>query len=760
MSTQTAETYTLVVVRVPVASRETAAARLAEAFNVDPEVALQIVKSAPIRFLTDVTKAELQAIRPRLHEVSRAGLEFKITLEPNPKIPKVNWPVRPKLTEGASSVQLQPVLDALRGADVEEETLDTGKHIVRCKCCQRVFIYRKLGKRRARAAARPVVARPLSRKSASRVEAALAGDAPAPAPPLEPGLEPPGGAVPAAAGDVAEERPAAAVPTPAEAKEAPAPAGAPEAVAEPGSKPVIPDEEKAPAPATVEEKAEAKVAKQAEAEAPAAEKGKAEAPVAGATSEVAAAPIEPDIELEPEREDETAAEAVGPSIAAGSVPEPAKPTPVPVAPPPPAGISAALPEQAPVKPPEKPAEKPAAAQFAASPLSLLKPKEVVLKLKGAPEPIAPQGAGPQVIHGLPQLYPQQPEAPAPAPSPAPPPAGPPHAGIPRPAARLVSPTVRLSAEEIARAAKSSSRVPTITTRLPQSGAAPAVPAAPAAPTPVAPAAPARRPMPTVPAAVRISTGTTGRFPVPPAVRAASSGGGSLPPIFAPVAPDSSALPPATAPPDAPARRPMPTVPAAVRISTGTTGRFPIPSAVRPPSAGLGVPPATPPVQRPVPVAFPAVVAPPPVKAAPPAPVPPAPPAAVIPASVKSAPPDSSSRLPVPPASAPKSPAAETADRLVEVPSGLPQAADEAQERPAGHESFNVFLSQISSEEKRAQAVKLICEVRKCSEEEARELTTRSMIPVLKDVSKSEAERVLHRFRMIKVAGRMTLARKS
>jgi ribosomal protein L7/L12 len=94
---------------------------------------------------------------------------------------------------------------------------------------------------------------------------------------------------------------------------------------------------------------------------------------------------------------------------------------------------------------------------------------------------------------------------------------------------------------------------------------------------------------------------------------------------------------------------------------------------------------------------------------------------------------------------------------VEVPSGIvTSVADTGAAQP---ETFNVFLSQITGEEKRAEAVKLISEIRKCPIDEARELVTRSMIPLLKDVPKSEAEVVLHRFRSIKVAGRMTLARK-
>lgn len=69
--------------------------------------------------------------------------------------------------------------------------------------------------------------------------------------------------------------------------------------------------------------------------------------------------------------------------------------------------------------------------------------------------------------------------------------------------------------------------------------------------------------------------------------------------------------------------------------------------------------------------------------------------------------------------------------------------------------YSVFLSRIPTPEKQVQAAKLICDVRKVPLAEAKELASRMVIPVLKDVAKEEAESVLEKFKKIKVAGRMT-----
>jgi hypothetical protein len=283
--------------------------------------------------------------------------------------------------------------------------------------------------------------------------------------------------------------------------------------------------------------------------------------------------------------------------------------------------------------------------------------------------------------------------------------------------------------------------------------------------PAAPAAPH-----SVPAPVRATTGMTGRFQIPAAMR----------PIGAPPASESPAAPSAPATPAAAAPHP---IPAPVKATTGMTGRFQIPAAIRPvgaPATPAATPPAADPAAGGAPRPMARLVSPTVkmtaadiAKAAAPARAPtttvpvqaPKPPATAAPAASPVAAPVKSpavttSRIPVQGGARPAAPAQPgAADRFVEVPSGLVPAVGEKPDSVAP-DSYNVFLSQISSEEKREDAAKLLVEIRKCTIDEARELVTRSMIPVSKDVSKSDAEVVLHRFRMIKVAGRMTLAKKT
>jgi ribosomal protein L7/L12 len=86
---------------------------------------------------------------------------------------------------------------------------------------------------------------------------------------------------------------------------------------------------------------------------------------------------------------------------------------------------------------------------------------------------------------------------------------------------------------------------------------------------------------------------------------------------------------------------------------------------------------------------------------------------------------------------------------------------EAAAAPSGGtgDTFNVFLSKITSNDKKEQAAKLISEVKACPIEEARELAGRLIIPLLKDVAKADAESALNKFKSIKVTGRMTISRK-
>jgi ribosomal protein L7/L12 len=75
--------------------------------------------------------------------------------------------------------------------------------------------------------------------------------------------------------------------------------------------------------------------------------------------------------------------------------------------------------------------------------------------------------------------------------------------------------------------------------------------------------------------------------------------------------------------------------------------------------------------------------------------------------------------------------------------------------PADGELYNVFLSKITDTSKRDKAAELIAKVKGCTGSEAKELTTRLVIPLAKNVSKAKAEDILNQFKKLKIFGRMT-----
>src|SRR5205814_262635 len=70
--------------------------------------------------------------------------------------------------------------------------------------------------------------------------------------------------------------------------------------------------------------------------------------------------------------------------------------------------------------------------------------------------------------------------------------------------------------------------------------------------------------------------------------------------------------------------------------------------------------------------------------------------------------------------------------------------------PADGELYNVFLSKISDTSKRDKAAELIAKVKGCSGAEAKELTTRLVIPLAKNVAKAKAEDILNQFKKMKI----------
>ena len=70
------------------------------------------------------------------------------------------------------------------------------------------------------------------------------------------------------------------------------------------------------------------------------------------------------------------------------------------------------------------------------------------------------------------------------------------------------------------------------------------------------------------------------------------------------------------------------------------------------------------------------------------------------------------------------------------------------------------LSRIGDPDKKDKAAELIAEIKGCPLDEAQRLTDRTIIPVLKGVSREVAEYHLDKFKRFKIAGRVTTRQRS
>ena len=89
------------------------------------------------------------------------------------------------------------------------------------------------------------------------------------------------------------------------------------------------------------------------------------------------------------------------------------------------------------------------------------------------------------------------------------------------------------------------------------------------------------------------------------------------------------------------------------------------------------------------------------------------------------------------------------------PAAEPEAPVEEEAPAEQGELYNVFLSKITDTSKRDKAAELIAKIKGCTPAEAKELTTRLVIPLAKNVGKSKAEDILNQFKKLKIFGRMT-----
>lgn len=133
MSTQEIGEFHLLVTAVDGARLADGARQFAAAFSLEAEMATQILKSAPIVFASKLTKKEIKAITPILQDLSKSGIEFRVTARLTQRVPKVNWPVRPRFTAGGSASTAGLAFQWDNNAFV-------------CPGCGESFLFRRLGK--------------------------------------------------------------------------------------------------------------------------------------------------------------------------------------------------------------------------------------------------------------------------------------------------------------------------------------------------------------------------------------------------------------------------------------------------------------------------------------------------------------------------------------------------------------------------------------------------------------------------------------
>lgn len=125
--------FTLIVVSAEPSQIDVAAEEFAKRFSLERDVAASILKGAPIVFTTGLSKSEVRAVTPGLQEVSKLGVEFRLTLMTPNKLPRVNWPMRPQFTAAGSG-----------GAHAVSFAWDNNAFV--CPGCGETFMFRRLGK--------------------------------------------------------------------------------------------------------------------------------------------------------------------------------------------------------------------------------------------------------------------------------------------------------------------------------------------------------------------------------------------------------------------------------------------------------------------------------------------------------------------------------------------------------------------------------------------------------------------------------------
>jgi ribosomal protein L7/L12 len=131
-------TYNLIILRVSPQGLLSATQKFAEIFSLEIEPAEQILRGAPIVFLTDLSREYLRTLREQLLTLSKMGIEFMLSTRLSTTIPRVVWPIKkPQYLESSGEL--------IRYVDFQWR----GNAFI-CPNCAETFIFRRLGNPLAR----------------------------------------------------------------------------------------------------------------------------------------------------------------------------------------------------------------------------------------------------------------------------------------------------------------------------------------------------------------------------------------------------------------------------------------------------------------------------------------------------------------------------------------------------------------------------------------------------------------------------------
>ncbi len=154
--------FSVVLVEVPQEGLGDTATALGEALHLHADAAKQVLSTAPVVLFRDLAKPEIRALKPKLLELSKRGVEFRITPRPADSLPSVNWPTKPGFAQSGGGELLPSV------------TFEWQQHAFVCPGCGEAFVIRPIGK--------PVITK---REEVKSTPTTTPAPAPKPAPPKE-----------------------------------------------------------------------------------------------------------------------------------------------------------------------------------------------------------------------------------------------------------------------------------------------------------------------------------------------------------------------------------------------------------------------------------------------------------------------------------------------------------------------------------------------------------------------------------------------